>query len=484
MEASCHRYCIFLTTTYAPEFVPRVVCEPSETGVCDYKFHYITPRVVDDNADLEPYYRVESILDFNMYMNKLFEKTVYPADFGLPVLYKRDAQLFIKRLRKYVYKHTEETFRIYYIGEYGPKHFWPHYHFLLFFDKKETADLLFPPEQRFKDSKGRTVSREGYVFPCWSYGRTDTQFAIDAASYVSSYLANSAALPEILEVQPFKPFSVHSNFLGEGVFEAEFEKIYENPLAHSISTDIKCNGKVLPCKPSSQTFNRFFPRCWHYAESDDDRNIQVYRILQFASLYSEVNTHSLAKLAEEMAIKMCRGWREHFPPTSFDYRYWDLLVHIAGFPSSDFEFDRDFDTDTPAFNRWTGALYRAFRVSHRFLSIVRYRFGNTSWDSCSRFYYEIKRFWSNVGLDSLRRFYESQQNFFGNNRPYRGIDDDVLFYDNCGSGVAMNDELAKLSIYRVFTKDTIYNFENSVKHKKLNDENKIFVSQLNFTDNG
>lgn len=55
------------------------------------------------------------------------------------LLYYRDAQLFIKRLRKYIDKYFHEKIRYYIIGEYGTSSLRPHWHLLLFFDSSALA---------------------------------------------------------------------------------------------------------------------------------------------------------------------------------------------------------------------------------------------------------------------------------------------------------------------------------------------------------
>lgn len=53
----------------------------------------------------------------------------FNASSGYPTLYKRDVQLFMKRLRKYF---AGRTIRFYFAGEYGTTTHRPHYHAILF----------------------------------------------------------------------------------------------------------------------------------------------------------------------------------------------------------------------------------------------------------------------------------------------------------------------------------------------------------------
>ena len=62
----------------------------------------------------------------------------------IPFLNYVDVQNYIKRLRKYLFKKlgSYETLHFYAVGEYGPVHFRPHFHLLLFSNSDEVAKVL------------------------------------------------------------------------------------------------------------------------------------------------------------------------------------------------------------------------------------------------------------------------------------------------------------------------------------------------------
>ena len=64
------------------------------------------------------------------------------GDSLIPYLNYVDVQNYIKRLRKHLDKYTNEKISFYAVGEYGPVHFRPHFHLLLFFNSQEIADVI------------------------------------------------------------------------------------------------------------------------------------------------------------------------------------------------------------------------------------------------------------------------------------------------------------------------------------------------------
>ena len=95
----------------------------------------------------------------------------------------RDYQLFAKRFRKYLFTKigSYEKISSYVVSEYSPKTFRPHFHILFFFDSDEVAENI----------------RQA-VYQSWKLGRVDTQLARDSAgSYVSGYLNSLVSLPRI-----------------------------------------------------------------------------------------------------------------------------------------------------------------------------------------------------------------------------------------------------------------------------------------------
>lgn len=96
---------------------------------------------------------------------------------GYPTFDKRDVQLFLKRLRKYISTHSKENYplRYFLVSEYGSDFLRPHYHLLLF---------NFPPEldcyktilntwgKGFVSSTKMTNSRIGYCSN-YMYGKSD-----------------------------------------------------------------------------------------------------------------------------------------------------------------------------------------------------------------------------------------------------------------------------------------------------------------------
>lgn len=120
-------------------------------------------------------------------------------------LVRRDIQLFIKRLRKYV---QPAKFRIFYCGEYGSKGGRPHFHLITF--GYTPSDKVF-----FFNSDGHPVYKSAEVSEIWKNGFVSVEdVTLDSAKYASKYMQKLQKIP----AGHIKPFTGMSNRPGIGYY--------------------------------------------------------------------------------------------------------------------------------------------------------------------------------------------------------------------------------------------------------------------------
>jgi hypothetical protein len=166
----------------------------------------------------------------------------------------RDYQLFAKRFRKYLFTKigSYEKISSYVVSEYSPKTFRPHFHILFFFDSDEVAKNI----------------RQA-VFQSWKLGRVDTQLARDSAgSYVSGYLNSLVSLPSIFtDISFTKNKSRFSKLFG---YES-FRKTVEVPeqAVECLSERIRFvrNGKSCEFAPPVSYISMLLPRFVPYSSN-------------------------------------------------------------------------------------------------------------------------------------------------------------------------------------------------------------------------
>ena len=166
----------------------------------------------------------------------------------------RDYQLFAKRFRKYLFTKigSYEKISSYVVSEYSPRTFRPHFHILFFFDSDEVAKNI----------------RQA-VYQSWKLGRVDTQLARDSAgSYVSGYLNSLVSLPGIFTDVPFtKNKSRFSKLFGYESFRQTI-KTSEEAIEH-LSERIRFvrNGKFCEFNPPLSYISRLLPRFVPYSSN-------------------------------------------------------------------------------------------------------------------------------------------------------------------------------------------------------------------------
>lgn len=271
---SAFRYSYFVTLTYDNEHIPLVHCKVLHSEYEDVvgisgdihfgdEYHNYIPvseYQCDDNSALRhiffeqvqgtvPYDRevkeyipvkdnwflsMDAIRSF-IHKSQALNKTDYPVseqygrDNLIPILNYVDIQNYIKRLRKHLHLvlGTYETLHFYAVGEYGPVHFRPHYHILLFTNSKEVSEVL----RQCHDKS-------------WKLGRSDFQIARGGAtSYVASYVNSLSSAPLLYRsCRAFKPRQRASlGFFEKGEVYEEGEDVY-----HAIEQKIDSviNGRV------------------------------------------------------------------------------------------------------------------------------------------------------------------------------------------------------------------------------------------------
>ncbi len=271
---SAFKYSWFVTLTYDNEHIPLMNCEVlhseyedalgiSGDKVFGYEHHDYIPvseyhpddssrlrhifftqvqGTVPYDRSLKEYAPVEDNWFLSMDAIRSFiEKTqavdnsAYPVaeQYGvnnlIPFLNYVDVQNYIKRLRKHLYTilGSYETLHFYAVGEYGPVHFRPHYHILLFSNSKEVSEVL----RQCHDKS-------------WKLGRSDFQIARGgASSYVASYVNSLSAAPLLYRsCRAFRPRQRASvGFFEKGEVFEEGEDVY-----HAIEQKIDSvvNGRI------------------------------------------------------------------------------------------------------------------------------------------------------------------------------------------------------------------------------------------------
>jgi hypothetical protein len=209
-----------------------------------------------------------------IYKTQSVDKTVYPAaeQYGLgnliPFLNYVDVQNYIKRLRKHLFKKlgTYESLHFFAVGEYGPVHFRPHYHLLLFTNSDKVASVL-----RCCHDKS------------WTLGRSDFQRAAGGAgSYVASYVNSLSAAPLLYRsCRAFKPKSRASvGFFEKGCDFVEDEEPYAQ-IEQKIDSVVNgrvydFNGVSVRSTPPVSYIRTLLPR---FSSARNDDGAAIARIL-------------------------------------------------------------------------------------------------------------------------------------------------------------------------------------------------------------
>ena len=392
---SAFEQCWFVTLTYDNEHIPLFNCEVyyseyddvlSDSGVVHgYEKHAYVPVskfCTTDPQRLQHIYftQVQGTVPYNRetgqyepvrgnwflsmdairsFIGKTQSATPYGKDgelsrkYGnnlIPYLNYVDVQNYIKRLRRHLDKYTNEKISFYAVGEYGPVHFRPHFHLLLFFNSKEIADVI----------------RECHI-KSWKLGRSDIQRSNGGcSSYVASYVNSVASAPSLYRsCRPFKPRSRASlGFFEKGETFDEGEDVYaqiETKIDSVINgREYNFNGIVVNSTPPVSYIRSLLPR---FPGARNDDSVAIYRVISaVATAPKRIARFGIIDYDSDSILSIVRAYYKY---TTLNHILTDddkIILHNARCLTRFVNSSSDVDVEY-----FINKLYRLFLYVSKFL---------------------------------------------------------------------------------------------------------------------
>lgn len=395
---SAFKYSYFVTLTYDNEHIPLMNCEVlhseyedalsiSGTKVFGYEKHLYIPvseYSCSDPSSLRhifftqvqgtmPYNRessqYEPVKD-NWFLSmdairsfiakakpdtpygKEGELSVRYGDNLIPYLNYVDIQNYIKRLRKHLHTFlgSYETLHFYAVGEYGPIHFRPHYHILLFTNSKEVSEVL----RQCHDKS-------------WKLGRSDFQTSRGgASSYVASYVNSLSSAPLLYRsCRAFKPRQRASlGFFEKGEVFEEGEDVY-----HAIEQKIDSvvngriynfNGISAKSTPPMSYIRTLLPR---FSSARYDDAVAIARIIRaVASAPKRMARFGIIDYDSDSILSITRAYYQYLTLNHHLTNEDEIVLHNARCLTRLCNSSSDVDIES-----YLNKLYRLFLYVSKFL---------------------------------------------------------------------------------------------------------------------
>lgn len=395
---SAFKYSYFVTLTYDNEHVPLMNCEVlhseyedalsiSGDKVFGYEEHSYIPvseYSCSDSSHLRhifftqvqgtvPYNRESSQYEpvkdnwflsmdaIRSFIAKTKSATPYgkegelSARYGdnlIPYLNYVDVQNYIKRLRKHLKTAlgSYETLHFYAVGEYGPVHFRPHYHILLFTNSEQVSKVL----RQCHDKS-------------WKLGRSDFQTSRGgAASYVASYVNSLSAAPLLYRsCRAFRPRQRASiGFFEKGEVFEEGEDVY-----HAIEQKIDSvvNGRVynfngisVKSTPPMSYIRTLLPR---FSSARYDDAVAIARIIRaVASAPKRMIRFGIIDYDSDSILSITRSYYQYLTLNHHLTNEDEIILHNARCLTRLCNSSSDVDIES-----YLNKLYRLFLYVSKFL---------------------------------------------------------------------------------------------------------------------
>ena len=270
----------------------------------------------------------------------------------IPYLNYVDVQNYIKRLRKHLKMAlgSYETLHFYAVGEYGPVHFRPHYHILLFTNSKEVSKVL----RQCHDKS-------------WKLGRSDFQASRGgASSYVASYINSSCSTPLLYRsCRAFRPRQRSSiGFFEKGQVFEEGEDIY-----HAIEQKIDSvvngriynfNGISVNSTPPMSYIRTLLPR---FSSARYDDAVAIARIIRaVASAPKRMSRFGIIDYDSDSILSIVRAYYRYLTLNQHLTNEDEIILHNARCLTRLCNSSSDVDIES-----YLNKLYRLFLYVSKFL---------------------------------------------------------------------------------------------------------------------
>lgn len=394
---SAFKYSYFVTLTYDNEHIPLMNCEvlhseyedalsisgdkvfgyerhsyapvsdyqPEDSSLLRHIFFTQVQGTVPFDREVKEYVPVKDNWFLSMDAIRSFirktqavDNSVYPVaekygvDNLIPFLNYVDVQNYIKRLRKYLYQvlGSYETLHFYAVGEYGPVHFRPHYHILLFTNSKEISKVL----RQCHDKS-------------WKLGRSDFQVARGgASSYVASYVNSLSSAPLLYRsCRAFKPRQRASlGFFEKGEVFEEGEDVYhaiEQKIASAVSGRIyNFNGISVKSTPPMSYIRTLLPR---FSSARYDDAVAIARIIRVvADAPKRIARFGIIDYDSDSIVSIARAYYQYLTLNHHLTNEDEIILHTARCLTRLCNSSSDVDIES-----YINKLYRLFLYVSKFL---------------------------------------------------------------------------------------------------------------------
>lgn len=500
---SAFKYCYFVTLTYDNLHIPLMSCDVlhseyedaigisgdthfgcelhqyipvseyqcSDGSALRHIFFRQVQGTVPYDRETKEYVPVEDnwFLSMNairsfIYKTQSVDKTDYPVsekygrDNLIPFLNYVDVQNYIKRLRKHLFQKlgSYETLHFYAVGEYGPVHFRPHYHLLLFTNSEKVSQVL-----RYCHDKS------------WKFGRSDFQrSAGGAGSYVASYVNSLCAAPLLYRsCRAFRPRSRASlGFFEKGCDFLEDEDPYariEQKIDSVINGRVyNFNGVSVRSTPPLSYIRTLLPR---FSSARNDDSSAIARIL----LAVHRTPQRIAKFGfiyyrQDSVLSLARTYYQYLKVNSILTDDDKVILHASRCLTRHCNSSSDVDIES-----YINKLYRLFLYVFKFFRNWHLpSFGSDISAYSGRIMFIIK-----TGIEYEKKAdYESLRDTYNLRSQYPKISDCMFALPQNGQEIdvlqAVSVETVQLLEQLRYRSSTFC--RDMIKHKRLNDANNIF----------
>lgn len=392
------------------------------------------------------------------------DKTDYPvsAQYGrdnlIPFLNYVDVQNYIKRLRKYLFQQlgSYESLHFYAVGEYGPVHFRPHYHLLLFTNSDEVAEVLRQCHNK-----------------SWKLGRSDFQrSAGGASSYVASYVNSLSSAPLLYRsCRAFRPKARASvGFFEKGCDFVEDEDPYaqiERKIDSVVNGRVyNFNGISVRSTPPVSYIRTLLPR---FSSARVDDGIAITRILcAVHSTPKRIARFGFIDYKQDSILSLVRAYYQYLKCNPILTDDDKIILHASRCFTRFCNSSSDVDIES-----FINKLYRLFLYVFKFFR----NWHLPSFGSDISAYSNRIRFIIKTGIEyEKKKDYESLRDEFN----LRSANPDI---SDCMFALPQNGQ--EKDALQAVSRETVQLLEqlryrsaafcrDMIKHKKLNDANNIF----------